>query len=157
MITNTHFCCIVTKGHSDRATALNMCTVYAHFFVFFVFFLFKVALLWNPLFCSIKKNNQERYPYLSYIYLTTWPPNLEYGLILCRHHVYSLVLILFRNSVVVHVLPFSNVGQIYFGIVVHIFCCYHFSSIKNHLLCFHHHGHHAIKFYIYRDIYVYVI
>lgn len=34
----------------------------------------------------------------------------------------------------------SNVGQIYFGIVVHIFCCYHFSSIKNHLLCFHHHG-----------------
>lgn len=66
MITNTHFCCIVTKGHSDRATALNMCTVYAHFFVIFYFFLFKVALLWNPLFAVLRKTIKFN-PYSIYI------------------------------------------------------------------------------------------
>lgn len=126
------------------------------FLLFFIFFYLRLLYYGIPFFAVLRKTIKNVTLIYS-IYLTTWPPNLEYGLILCRHHVYSLVLILFRNSVVVHVLPFSNVGQIYFGIVVHIFCCYHFSSIKNHLLCFHHHGHHAIKFYIYRDIYVYVI
>lgn len=154
MITNTHFCCIVTKGHSDKANALNMCTVYAHFFAIFYFFYLRLLYYGIPFFAVLRKTIKFN-PYSIYI---LQPDHQIWSMdSFCVYHVYSLVLILFRNSVVVHVLPFSNVGQIYFGIVVHIFCCYHFSSIKNHLLCFHHHGHHAIKFYIYRDIYVYVI
>lgn len=118
------------------------------FLLFFIFFYLRLLYYGIPFFAVLRKTIKN--------------VTLIYSIYILQpdHQIWSmdsLVLILFRNSVVVHVLPFSNVGQIYFGIVVHIFCCYHFSSIKNHLLCFHHHGHHAIKFYIYRDIYVYVI
>lgn len=124
------------------------------FLLFLIFFYLRLLYYGIPFFAVLRKTIKFN-PYSIYI---LQPDHQIWSMdSFCVYHVYSLVLILFRNSVVVHVLPFSNVGQIYFGIVVHIFCCYHFSSIKNHLLCFHHHGHHAIKFYIYRDIYVYVI